>query len=589
MVLLKLRTKRFFFAFLCAGLIFISAPGAHAQGSLHIEGDKVLVETHTLKAVLDKGTLISLIRKADGKEFIDPGQVDTLALKLVYAGDEAVSLGEAPNDLVTCLQINEHRADIRLESWYGDAVISVEYDPLTGDLLIEPSGYASRPGLRACRWVVSGLNPELELVVPFYQGIQLPIEDPLIQNQRWGWPNRWEAGLAILLGDNGGFWVHCQDDRYRYKSLKVGCDEYPRSLGFDTEPYGPLDDKLGTGNLVWRINVFEGTWEVPAARYSEWFEEAYDLKNVQRPEWVGDLKLALSWCPNNIEMITALAKKVDPQHVLLHASHWRKDKYDQNYPTFKASEEGAEFIREAQKLGFHVMPHANSIDMDPLHPTYHTIRDFQYRSLESKQVEGWAYKNKRFPVPESNAARLRYRDYNTMVKVHPGLSMWRSILIENIMEAAEELDLELIFIDVTLNTRNLHNAIVENMSSTEGMKKLTAQLANSGKGLLVGGEGRNEITIQDQFIGQAHLFRSGHQNIPGIERVKALPLNEFMFGKWCRSMGYANIGGKSEEQNMRMKMHLTQGAIPTITVRSVEDIENPNKMVAEFLKMAASE
>jgi hypothetical protein len=62
-----------------------------------------------------------------------------------------------------------------------------------------------------------------------------------------------------------------------------------------------------------------------------------------------------------------------------------------------------------------------------------------------------------------------------------------------------------------------------------------------------------------------------------------------MFGKWCRSMGYANIGGKSEEQNMRMKMHLTQGAIPTITVRSVEDIENPNKMVAEFLKMAASE
>jgi len=235
------------------------------------------------------------------------------------------------------------------------------------------------------------------------------------------------------------------------------------------------------------------------------------------------------------------------------------------------------------------MPHANSIDMDPLHPVYPTIRDFQYRSLESKQVEGWAYKKKRFPVPESNAARLRYRDYNTMVKVHPGLSMWRSILIENIMDAAEELDLELIFIDVTLNTRNLHNAIVENMSSTEGMKKLTAQLADSGEGLLVGGEGRNEITVQDQFIGQVHLFRSGHVNIDGIERVKPLPLNEFMFGKWCRSMGYANIGGKSEEQDMRMKMHVTQGAIPTITVRSVEEIEKPNEMVAEFLKMAASE
>lgn len=589
MLLMLLKSKQSFCAVLCALTILCSVSRVQAQEGLRVEGDKVLVETQTLKAVLDKGSLTSLIRKADGKEFIDPEQVDALALKLVYPGDEAISLGEAPNDLVTCLQINDHRADIRLESWYGDAVISVDYDPVSGDLLIEPSGYASRPGLRACRWMVSGLIQELELVAPFYQGIQLPLEDPLIHNQRWGWPNRWEAGLAILLGEQGGFWVHCQDNRYRYKSLQVGSEDYPRSLGFDTEPYGPLDDKLGAGNLVWRINVFEGDWEVPAARYRDWFEEAYDMKDVQRPDWVGDLKLALSWCPNNIDMIKALAKVVDPQHVLLHASNWRKDKYDQNYPTFIASEEGAEFIREAQKMGFHVMPHANSIDMDPLHPVYHTIRDFQYRSLESKQVEGWAYKDKRYPVPESNAARLRYRDYNTMVKVHPGLSMWRSILIENIMVAADELDLELIFIDVTLNTRNLHNAIVENTSSTEGMKILTAQLANSGKGLLVGGEGRNEITIQDQFIGQAHLFRSGHRNIPGIERVNALPLNEFMFGKWCRSMGYANIGGKSEEQNMRMKMHLTQGAIPTITVRSVEEIEKPNEMVAKFLKMAASE
>jgi len=98
MILLELRTNHLFYTFLCAAMILISVPEARAQGSLQIEGDKVLVETHTLKAVLDKGTLTSLIRKADGKEFIDPGQVDTLALKLVYAGDETISLGEAPND-----------------------------------------------------------------------------------------------------------------------------------------------------------------------------------------------------------------------------------------------------------------------------------------------------------------------------------------------------------------------------------------------------------------------------------------------------------------------------------------------------------
>jgi hypothetical protein len=51
-------------------------------------------------------------------------------------------------------------------------------------------------------------------------------------------------------------------------------------------------------------------------------------------------------------------------------------------------------------------------------------------------------------------------------------------------------------------------------------------------------------------------------------------------------MGYANIGGKDPEQDMRMNIHLEQGAVPTITVRSAQDIEDPNPMVANILKMA---
>ena len=587
MNLRQLGNKNIIGAISCAALMLCPVSIGRAQQSLRVEGERVLVETSTLKAVLDGATLISLIRKSDGRQFIDAGQADSLALKLVYPGNEAIPLGGAPNDLVTCLQINERLAHIRISSWYGDGVIAVSYDPESGDLIVEPSGYASRPGLRACRWTLSGLAEELELIAPFYQGIQLPLEDPLIQNQRWGWPYQWEAGMAILAGEKGGFWIHCQDDRYRYKSLMVGSEAYPRSLGFDTEPYGPLDDKLGAGNLAWRINVFSGDWKEPAARYRDWLAGAYQLTGVERPGWVHDLKMAVSWCPCDMDLLHALAGVVDPPHVLLHVPQWRTDRYDQNYPTFKASEKGAAFIREARRLGFRVMPHANSIDMDPLNPVYSTIRDFQYRSLESKQVEGWAYKGRRFPVPESNAARLRYRDYNTMVKVHPGLSMWRSILTENIISAAEELDLDLIFLDVTLNTRNLHNAIVENTSSTEGMKMLTALVAASGKGLLVGGEGRNEITMQDQFVAQVHLFKSAHSNVSGLERVKVLPLNEFMFGRWCRSIGYANIGGRNKEEDMRMNIHLAQGAIPTITVRTAGEIKEPNEMVAKMLRLAA--
>ena len=112
--------------------------------------------------------------------------------------------------------------------------------------------------------------------------------------------------------------------------------------------------------------------------------------------------------------------------------------------------DGRAFIQKAQSLGFRVMPHCNSIDMDPTHPVYASVRDFQYRSLDNKRVQGWTWHKGRVkPVPESNSARLRHRDKKTMVKIHPGLGMWRSILTENVRSAVESLSLDLVFLDVT--------------------------------------------------------------------------------------------------------------------------------------------
>ena len=99
----------------------------------------------------------------------------------------------------------------------------------------------------------------------------------------------------------------------------------------------------------------------------------------------------------------------------------------------------------------------------------------------------------------------------------------------------------------------------------------------------------DEITMQDKFTAHVHLSKDLHRNIPWIERVEPLPLNEFMFGRWCRSMGYASIEGRSEEQNMRINMHLKPCTIPTITENSADDIRNPNKMAAMSLEMATGD
>jgi hypothetical protein len=549
---------------------------------------QIRVDTRTLIAVFESGALISLVRKSDKRRLIAAkasGQFSPL--QLVFPNNELASLSGNPGDCVTVVRLNDCRAQFRFESWHGDGILDIQEDALSGEVVVEPSAYSSRPGLVACRWNISGIDRALELVAPFFQGIRLSLEDSLIHNTRWHWPHLWEASLAILQGRDGGFSIHSQDTQYRYKALQVGTPGNAYCIGLDSEEYGPIDGNLGAGGIAWRVNVHSGGWEIPAGRYRDWLSSAWAIGKAERPQWVHGLRFAISWCPTNANILKALAKRLDPRKVLLHVPDWRQDKYDEGYPRYAASRAGAAFVRKAQAMGFHAMPHFNSIDMDPTHPAYTYLRDFQYRDLISKSVQGWTWTKLHLPVPESNSARLKHRSEKTMVKIHPGLAMWRSILAENVLAAAEALSLDAVFLDVTLCTWNLHNCLVENETPSEGMCRLIEAVRGLGKGLAVGGEGRNETTFRGESFGQVHLFKSwGRTNFEGLERAGGTPLCEFLFGRTCRSFGYTGLSGRNRDEEVRMKLHVSLGAMPTVTIRSEAEIENPNKMVKEMLRLA---
>ncbi|MHB9029871.1 MAG: DUF6259 domain-containing protein [Candidatus Latescibacterota bacterium] len=564
---------------------------ASGNASVRVEENKVFVETPTLTALIDKGFITSLKSKSSGEEFIKSPDADRFAaLQLLYQANETIGIDEKKFGTIQARQLSNQRAEIIFHSWDGDGVLAISADAETGDLLVEPSAFSSRPGVRACRWYMGGLNPDLRLVAPIFQGISMKLDDPLIRNTRREWPMWWEAGLAILQSREGGFWIHTRDNRYRYKALQIGTDSDAFAVGLDSEAYGPIDTNLSAGGLCWRINVYRGDWRVPAEQYRAWYWKAYDLESEERRRqpWIYDLRFAVSWCPGNPEILDALAQRLPPGKVLLHFPYWRGDAYDENYPNYIASESGKTFIKKCQAMGFRVMPHCNAIDMDPSHPVYEQIRDFQYRELEKKQLLGWSwYKGRGIGVPESNNNRTRNRDKKIMVKVHPGLGMWRSILGENILKAVQELSLDTVFIDVTLHSYNLFNCFVESTNSSEGMKKLIEHIATLGDGLSVGGEGLNEITSQGLSFGQAHLFNGWLEKVDGLERTGGCNLNEVLFGKLCRTFGYSGLSGRTKNEELRMQIHVDHGAIPTVTVRSAQDILNPNPMVKKMLDMAA--
>jgi len=556
-----------------------------------VQENKIHIESRTLTATIDRGFITSLRSKASGEEFIQPFDFqEGPALSLIYPSSEEVPISDERFGQTTARQLSTTKAEMIVQHWNGDGVLTFSVDPETGDLIIETSAYSSRPGVRACRWYIRGIGRDLNLVAPFYQGVKLSLDDNLISNSRWEWPKSWEAALAILQSSQGGFWIHAQDENYRYKSLQIGSEATDYCLGFDTEAYGPIDDNLAAGGLRWRVNVFSGDWRTPAARYRDWLWRVYRIDRVEthRQDWIHDVRLAMSWCPTDLAILDALSTKVDPRKVLLHLPRWRTDPYDENYPDFIASPAGRQFISRGREMGFRIMPHFNSIDMDPTHPVYARVRDFQFRKADDKTLWGWSWIDGRYiGVPESNHSRTQHRRHKVMVKIHPGLSTWRSILSERVQNAARDLDLQTVFLDVTLNTGNLDNCLVENMTSSEGMNRLIHEIGELSSGLVVGGEGLNETTFSGVSFGQVHLFRSAHSNFEGLERTGGCDLNNFLFGKITHTFGYSRLSGRSEEEQLRMRIHEEHGAIPTITVRTAEEISNPNPTMKRVLERAA--
>ncbi|MDH7570308.1 MAG: DUF6259 domain-containing protein, partial [Armatimonadota bacterium] len=551
-----------------------------------VQNHTIRVETKTQTACFEKGFLTSLRAKATGEEFLPQAHAQGSALQLCYGPQGAVDVIGSLASTVSTHPLSPRAAQFRFSGWDADGVLTISEDPNTGDVLVEPSAYSSRPGVLSCRWRVRGFDPRLDLVAPFFQGVRLKPTDPLLQ-RRWFWPQFWEAGLAILQGPDSGFWIHCQDDRYRYKALHIAEGE----LGFETEAYGPIDGSLGAGGLVWRLNVYQGDWRVPASRYRDWLWRAYalHLEEERRKPWARDIRLALSWYRGDLDLLDALARRIDPHKVLIHFSQWRTDNYDENYPSYVPSQHACEVFAKANAMGFHVMPHCNSVDMDPTHPAYHYLRDFQYRDVQTKRLLGWAWDSatgRALGVPNAYHSLTENRHRKVMVKIHPALAMWRSVLAENIRGAVEAVGTDAVFIDVTLCSHNLHNCLVENTTPTEGMKRLIHQIGELGEGLAVGGEGLNEITFQGLSFAQAHLFLSWHDTVEGLERTGGCPLNYFLFGRLCRTFGYSRLSGKSETEALRMRVHASLGAIPTVTVHSADEIDTPNDAVLPPLERA---
>jgi hypothetical protein len=540
------------------------------------------VTTSRLTAVFQGATLVSLISSGGRPMLQSSGGA---GLGITFSQGDPAPLGTGPFAQVQVVKLGERVAHVYIEDDEGDACLKISIDA-QDRLVLEPSAQTLRQGLGAVRLNLSGVAAGLKLVAPFFQGCRQEVDHPLVVGY-WSWPQMWEAALAILQGEGEGFSVHCEDRRCLPKGLAVIGES--RTLGLDTQALGPWHDNATVGGIAWIIDCHQGDWQGPARQYRDWLAEAYSLDRLAalRPPWMGDIRLGVQWCPMAQAVLDALEAVLPPARVMLHVPSWRSDPYDVNYPEYNASPAGKAFIQQAVGRGFRVLPHFNYCAIDPNHPIFPRVTNYVLRDMHNQRLLGWRWKSGTcLPFPQGHGNITRHRGQNVMAYVHGGLSVWRRELARRIAAATDDLGTDGAFVDQTLCTCNCDNALVENITSVEGMVALMRDLCEVGGGLVLGGEGRNEMNMQYQAFAQAHLYMSWFTNHAKFAELDPVPVGDVLYGGLCRTMGYNALDGATPESQLRLDVHEKLGAIPSLTIRGAADIVTPNSAVQQMLARA---
>ncbi len=537
--------------------------------------NSLIAQSSTTRIELEGIRLVSLQDSRSGEEFLDRASAEAVpGFELYHQNGKVSPLGTHPlASKVHYHLLTDTIAEIVLNDWECDLSIRLSIDEATGDILFEPSAWSMQTGIAGVGLIVSGIRSDLECVAPFQQGVRLPLSHPQMQGKSAEWAHSWEAAFLVLAGAGSGFSIQAWDEQKLFKSVHIGHEKHPQSVTVVTNAYGPWEANRCVGNLCWRISAYQGDWTFPVIRYRDWFWHAFRLEEAarMRPEWLDDIRLAVSWCPTNLDLLDALAKKIDPREVFIHLPNWRDLVYDQDYPDFTPGVQGRAFIEKARRLGFHVAPHANNCQMSPDHPFFFQARDFCTRAPADLRWGGWSWLPVKgwgsFGPPQSYSQMPANKEWNVLVNVHLAWSPWRRQLTRQTAELARDLDLDSFFVDVSQLIHNSDNAILENLNYAEGSLKLIRELAEIKPGFCVSGEGRNEISTRFLSVTQFHLYNFAHVHAIDGEDVSwvnqaTLPVNEILFKGLARGIGYHY--GEGTNRRAMIDATLQQGTIPTL-------------------------
>ena len=445
----------------------------------------------------------------------------------------------------------------------------------TGDLLIEQRGFSDTEGVYGIQWGCGNLNVRnLDLILPADGGQIIDTISP-ITSRGFDYPGSWEVQLAIVQGQQGGFYVRGTDKTFQFKKLHYEKDAESFALGFETQNQAPFDALTSAKSVVWRLNTYSGDWRVPARTYRDWMERTFKPWRLDElPAWVGEIGLVVTYIDPRLDVgiLDRLAEQVDPAKTLLYLNEWRKDDYDVNFPDYTAKPKFGVFVEAARQRGFRVMVHVNLLGISPYHRLYTEFQQFQYRDPWSGNLIGWFWDRTDSP--------------NRHAFMNPASAEFRKYFVQQLKEVWQKYGVDAFHLDVSHLVVNDANGLIEGLNAGQGNVLLHKELADAMPGVVFGGESLHEVTFFRESFAQRW------KNPPQWDSTRlSTPhsISSFLFSPYTLPYGY--LGLPNPDQGLQLYQEYLEsyeiwGVLPTLRLSSVADLGPERVRTQELLSVA---
>ena len=210
---------RFFTIIILSGIFCLSYSQVARCAEIKVVDNNVFVETDAYQVQFTDGVITQLYNKLTGEAYTLPLGVDYVPTGTGISGRSGLlkrSGGIWANQatLTQARKIAPLKAEILFRQGQNEFRLFIGVDARSGDLLIEQEGTSDTKGVYGIQWGCGNLNVRnLDLILPADGGQIINAMSPFT-SRSFSYPFSWEVQLAILQGEQGGFFVRGADETF---------------------------------------------------------------------------------------------------------------------------------------------------------------------------------------------------------------------------------------------------------------------------------------------------------------------------------------------------------------------------------------